>query len=367
MNVVVTGADGFVGKNLCLKLSELGFSNIAKITRDTSKQEIQTYLEHADFVYHLAGVNRPQQDSEFEEGNSTFTQFITYELAKNGKRTPIVLSSSTHVERDNAYGRSKLAAEKHVTEYGEKTGASYFIYRLTNVFGKWSRPNYNSAVATFCYNIANNLDIVVNDPSAPLTLVYIDDVCQEMASLIGSECDSGFQAVHPEYPTTVGEVAELLKNFKRSRETLVVEHVGQGLPRVLYATYLSFLEPQNFSYDIKHYEDERGLFCEFLKTKESGQISFFTAHKGVVRGGHYHHTKNEKFLVVKGKALFRFKHRLTGEYYELAVDARQGQVVETVPGWSHDVVNLDEEELIVMLWANEIFDRDNPDTIMDKL
>ncbi|MFA0563445.1 NAD-dependent epimerase/dehydratase family protein [Vibrio sp. 10N.222.51.C8] len=367
MNIVVTGAQGFIGKNLCVMLSEKGYDSVIQIDRDTSQEKIKQALESADFVYHLAGINRPTDESEFTTGNADFTKFVVNELKANGRNTPIMLSSSIQASLDNAYGASKAQAEALVADYGKDTGAGTFIYRFPNVFGKWCRPNYNSFVATFCHNIVNGIDIHIHDPSAPVTLVYIDDVCQALIALLEDGVECGLKQVPVEYNTTVGEIANLLNAFKESRDNLVIEHVGTGLTRALYSTYLSYFEPSKFHYTLPKYGDERGVFCEMLKTKESGQFSFFTAHKGITRGGHYHHSKNEKFLVIKGKALFKFEHIITGERHELTVGSDEATVVETVPGWSHDVTNIGEEELIVMLWANEVFDREAPDTVAKPL
>ncbi|WP_354623233.1 NAD-dependent epimerase/dehydratase family protein [Psychromonas sp. MME2] len=308
-----------------------------------------------------------KDDSEFQEGNAHLTTFIVDELRKAGKRTPIMVSSSIQAEHDNPYGTSKAQAEQALVEYSSETAADYYIYRFPNVFGKWCRPNYNSFVATFCHNIVNDIEITIDNPEAPVTLVYIDDVCAELVSLLSSKKETGLNFVKPEYPTTVGDVAKQLRAFKASRENLVTENVGTGLTRTLYSTYLSYFSPSQFSYTVPSYGDERGVFCEMLKTKESGQFSFFTAHPGITRGGHYHHSKNEKFLVIKGKALFKFEQIITGERYELVVDAIRPEIVETVPGWSHDVTNVGCDELVVMLWANEIFDREAPDTIAKPL
>lgn len=362
MKIVVTGAKGFIGKNLCIMLREHGYQDVVEIDRETSQEMLATHLNEADFVYHLAGINRPKDDAEFQLGNADLTCFITEKLKQSNKIVPLVVSSSTQAERDNAYGQSKLIAEQAVEQYGISTGADYFIYRFPNVFGKWCKPNYNSFVATFCYNTLNDLDITINDPSAPVNLVYIDDVCASLIALINSDSGSGYKSILPSYSTTVGEVANLLRSFKESRNNLVTENVGIGLTRALYSTYLSYMSPDQFSYAIPSYGDERGVFSEMLKTKEAGQFSFFTAHPGITRGGHYHHSKNEKFLVLKGKALFKFEHIGSGERYELQTDSSSPRIVETVPGWSHDITNIGDEEMIVMLWANEIFDREAPDT-----
>lgn len=367
MNIVVTGAKGFIGKNLCVMLSEKGYDSVTPIDRDSAQTEIERALSDADFVYHLAGINRPQDESEFTTGNTDFTEFVVNQLKANGRNTSIMLSSSIQATLDNAYGFSKAQAETLVSDYGSETDSGAYIYRFPNVFGKWCRPNYNSFVATFCYNIVNDMDINIHNPSAPVTLVYIDDVCKALIGLLDGGEDSGFKQVPVEYNTTVGHVADLLLAFRDSRNNLVTEHVGNGLTRALYSTYLSYFEPSKFHYTLPKYVDERGVFCEMLKTKESGQFSFFTAHKGITRGGHYHHSKNEKFLVIKGKALFKFEHIVTGERYELTVNSEEATVVETVPGWTHAVTNVGDDELIVMLWANEVFDRDAPDTIAKPL
>jgi UDP-2-acetamido-2,6-beta-L-arabino-hexul-4-ose reductase len=367
MKILITGAKGFIGKNLSLFLKEQGKYIVTEVDRDTSENELNDALANADFVFHLAGVNRPKNDSEFKEGNAKLTSYIVKALKAYGRQVPLMISSSTQVLSDNAYGTSKAEAEKLVEAYGHETGSPYFIYRFPNVFGKWCRPNYNSFVATFCHNILNNIEINIHDPKAPVTLIYIDDVCKCLMALLDGKTASGIVKVTPEYPTTVGFVADTLKGFKGSRESLITENVGVGLERALYSTFLSYMEPSQFSYTIPSYGDERGVFSEVLKTKQSGQFSFFTAHPGITRGGHYHHTKNEKFLVIKGQALFKFEHVITGERYELTVNSETPEVVETVPGWSHDVTNVGSEELIVMLWANEIFDREAPDTIAKPL
>ncbi|ENG2092079.1 NAD-dependent epimerase/dehydratase family protein [Morganella morganii] len=367
MKIVVTGAKGFIGKNLCIMLKEAGYSNIIEVDRNTARSDLTSILSEADFIYHLAGINRAKSEYDFIEGNIDLTYFITEQLAALNRKVPLVFSSSTQALQNNPYGKSKRSAELIIEQYGINTGSPYYIYQFPNVFGKWCRPNYNSFIATFCYNKLNDLAITINDPTAQVTLVYIDDVCRHLISHLRKSCKNGFQNVTPNYSTTVGEVANILDSFKKSRDTLVIEDVGIGLTRALYSTYLSYMSPKQFSYGVPKYSDERGVFTEMLKTKQSGQFSFFTALPGVMRGGHYHHSKNEKFLVLKGKALFKFENISTGERYELLVDCCSSRVVETVPGWSHNITNIGEDEMIVMLWANEIFDRNAPDTYFHPL
>lgn len=364
MRIVVTGASGFIGKNLCVMLAENNYKNVIKIGRNTSKKELARILKGADFVYHLAGVNRSTVDNEFKIGNIDLTNFIVDCLSRTRRNIPLMISSSTQAGNKNLYGKSKLETEKAVTQYSQSTGSNGYIYRLPNVFGKWCKPNYNSFVATFCNNVMNELPIDIHDSKAQVTLVYIDDVCQSLIELLKGKAANGFHSVTPKYETTVGEVASLLYAFKNSRDNMVTEAVGLGLTRALYSTYLSYMRPEQFSYFIPSYSDERGVFSEMLKTKDSGQFSFFTALPSVTRGGHYHHSKNEKFLVLKGKSRFRFQHIVTGERYELFTDSENFQIVETVPGWSHDITNIGDEEMVVMLWANEVFNRDNPDTFL---
>ncbi|RPA38315.1 UDP-2-acetamido-2,6-beta-L-arabino-hexul-4-ose reductase [Shewanella frigidimarina] len=369
MNILVTGAAGFIGRNLCVFLQEAGFDNIEKITLEDSEDGIAEKVNAADFIFHLAGINRPENDEEFKKGNTDLTQNIIDTLVKNGRKTPILLTSSIQAELSNPYGASKAGAEQAVSAYSQVTGAATYIYRLPNVFGKWSRPNYNSAVATFCYNTINDLPITIHNPDSALSLVYIDDVCQSFVSMLTSTPDvtEQYRFVQPVYETTVGDVVSLLTEFKESRESMVSAKVGEGFIRALYSTYVSHLAPDQFSYSVTRHSDERGTFVEMLKTKDSGQFSFFTAHVGITRGGHYHHTKTEKFLVINGRALFKFRHITSGESYELVVVGEESRIVETVPGWSHDITNIGDNELVVMLWANEIFDRENPDTVNFKV
>lgn len=367
MRVLVTGASGFIGKNLLVQLRERGIEFIP-FTHGMSHDELAAALSEAHFVFHIAGVNRPKNPAEFAEGNITLTRQICDLIRASGRPLPVLYTSSTQAGLDNQYGASKLAAEEALVSLEGDTGSPVYLYRLPNVFGKWSRPNYNSAVATFCFNIANDLPIQIHDPSSLIRLAYIDDV---IASFLGflNERPGGVvrPEVEPVYSITVGELAEQIRLFKASRESKITEAVGSGLKRALYATYLSFLRPDQFVYPLVVHADRRGRFVEMVKTKDSGQVSFFTAHPGVTRGGHYHHSKNEKFLVIQGKARFGFRHLVTGEACELFTTDQKPEVVDTVPGWAHDITNVGDNEMIVMLWSNEIYDPKFPDTIVSNM
>ena len=363
MNILVTGSNGFIAKNLIQYFSEYPQIKILTFNKDSTLIDLEESILHADWIIHLAGVNRPLMESEFIVGNISITQKIADILQKNKKLTPIIFSSSIQVEYDNLYGQSKLAGEHVLLDLMQKQGNPIYICRLANVFGKWSRPNYNSAVATFCYNIANDLPVSIHNENSIIRLIYIDDVIETFWNIIQNHTEvKSIFTIEPEYQIKVGDLVKTIENFKNSRYTLVTEEVGTGLIRALYSTYLSFLNVNQFDYNIPKYEDERGIFVEMLKTKDSGQFSYFTAHPAVTRGGHYHHSKTEKFLVIKGTALFKFKHIISQEYYQLKVSGENPQIVETIPGWTHDITNIGDNELIVMLWANEIFDREKPDT-----
>lgn len=362
MKILITGADGFMGKNFTHFLSKKENVEVLSLTRATSEDDFGNAVLQADWILHLAGVNRPKDDKEFVEGNVDLTQQIIDLLIQHNKKTPIIFASSIQADRDNPYGLSKKGAEDVLKGLATKQGNLVFLCRLANVFGKWSRPNYNSAVATFCHNIANDLPIDIHAADAVIRLVYIDDVMESFWQMIqGKPTDETFY-IEPEYQITVGKLAEQIRAFKDSRQTMITEKVGEGLTRALYSTYLSFLQPNQFDYTVPKHGDERGVFVEMLKTKDSGQFSYFTAHPGITRGGHYHHTKTEKFLVIKGRALFKFKNLATDEFYQLETTGDNPTIVETVPGWTHDITNIGDNEMIVMLWANEIFDREKPDT-----
>jgi len=359
MNVLITGADGFIGKNLLVHLQELKDVVVVTFTRDDDVASLPAKVAGADFIFHLAGINRPQDPKEFTSGNVDLTRALADAVRATGRSVPILYTSSTQAALDNVYGASKRGAEEVLQDLHAQTGSPVHLFRLPNVFGKWARSNYNSAVATFCYNIARDLPIQINDPQARVSLVYIDDVVRCFLQVMRGE---RIDQVEPQYDVSVGEIAAHLQAFRDSRKNLITEPVGTGFIRALYSTYVSYLPQDRFTYEVPKYGDERGVFVEMLKTGDSGQFSYFTAHPGVTRGGHYHHTKTEKFLVIKGQANFRFRHMVTGEFYELQTAGDKPVIVETVPGWTHDITNVGDEEMVVMLWANEIFDREHPDT-----
>lgn len=360
--IAVSGADGFIGQNLRLRLSELG-DRVLPLTRASTRDDWFVAVAQADGVVHLAGANRPADPGEFAAVNQGSARLLTEALAAAGRAVPVIYASSIRAEGDDDYGRSKRAGEDLLRAHGETGAASVHIFRLPNVFGKWARPNYNSAVATFCHNVARDLPITIHDPAAPLSLIYIDDVIDLFLAALNSEIGGGFAEVGPVYLTTVGEVAATIRGFRDDRAGNMIDAVGTGLTRALYATYVAALPQSDFSYPIVSHRDPRGAFSEMLKTRTAGQFSYFTALPGVTRGGHYHHTKTEKFLIVHGRARFRFRHMVTGETCTITTDADTPQIVETIPGWAHDVTNVGEEVMISLLWANELFDRARPDTI----
>lgn len=368
--VLITGVNGFVGKNLQLHLAERKDVQVLGFTRESDVAQLPGLLKEVDFVFHLAGVNRPKDPHEFATGNAEMTQILCRAVGavaeETGRKIPVVCTSSTQAALDNPYGQSKRTAEDALFALQRSVGVPVHVFRLPNVFGKWCKPNYNSAVATFCHNIARDLPIQVNDPAVSLTLVYVDDVVERFMQLMdGADAmvdADGFAAVTPQYTTTVGQLAAQIQAFKDSRGTLMTERVGTGWVRALYATYVSYLPVESFTYTVPQHGDPRGVFVEMLKTPDCGQFSFFTAHPGVTRGGHYHHTKTEKFLVIKGQARFKFRHMQTGQAHELVTSGDKAEIVETVPGWTHDITNIGSDEMIVMLWANEVFNRARPDT-----
>lgn len=359
MKVLVTGANGFIGKNLYAELENLGYQ-IYKYTKESDIEDLDLYTKNCDFVFHLAGSNRPVNNDEFKQVNTQLTQKLFDLLAKNGNSSPVVLSSSIQADKDNHYGVSKRLAEEAALASLNKV----FIFRLPNVFGKWSKPNYNTVVATFCHNIARDIPININDKDALLNLVYIDDLIKDFIKLLKehNNQNSGYRNVSKSYEVTLGEMAELIYSFKSSRQTLKIANMYDEFSKKLYSTYLSFLPEDKFSYPLKMNVDNRGSFTEFLKLNEYGQVSVNISKPNIVKGNHWHHTKNEKFLVVAGKGVVRFRNIFTENIIEYFVGAEKLEVIDIPVGYTHNIENLGDTDMVTIMWANEYLDKNNPDT-----
>ena len=363
MKVLITGSDGFIAKNLIEYLNRIDNIELFLFNKKTSIEELEDYIKEVDFIFHLAGVNRPKDINEFYKGNRELTQIIVDLIEKNNKKIPMLFSSSIQVGNGSDYAKSKEEAEKIIKDYSQQNQVECFIYRLPNVFGKWAKPNYNSVIATWCYNITRDLDIYVDDENKKLKLVYIGDVVHSFAErLFRSSDNSLYCKVDIVYERSLGEIKELLYKFKESRETLLIPKVGEGFERVLYATYLSYLPEDKFSYKLKGHKDIRGTFYEVLKTIDSGQISVSTTKPGVTRGNHYHNTKSEKFLVLKGKALIELRNIFSNKVIKYYVSGEELEVVEMIPGYTHNITNIGDEEMILLIWASENYDSKKPDT-----
>lgn len=375
MKILVTGAKGFIGKNLIAELHNIrdGKTKRYPITQpleimpydtDSNPDELEMYCKQADFVFHLAGVNRPENPEEFMKGNFGFTSVLLDKLKFYNNTCPVMISSSTQAVLDNPYGLSKKAGEQLIVDYASQTGAKIFIYRFPNVFGKWSRPNYNSAIATFCHNIAHNLPIQVNDPEVTLRLVYIDDVINELISnLLGKENRNGeFCEVSEVYTIKLGKIVDLLYSFKATRDNRSVPDMSDPFIKKLYATYTSFLPENEFSYPLKMNVDQRGSFTEIFRTADRGQFSVNISKPGVVKGQHWHHTKSEKFCVVSGRGVIRFRKIDSEEVLEYFVSGDKIEVVDIPVGYTHNIENLGDTDLVTFMWCNELFDSERPDT-----
>lgn len=363
MKVLITGSDGFIAKNLIEYLSRIDNIELFLFQKEKIIKDLEKYIEEVDFIFHLAGVNRPKNSNEYYKGNIELTELIINLIEKNNKKIPILFSSSIQVGNGSDYAKSKEKAEKIIKEYSKKNQVNCFIYRLPNVFGKWARPNYNSVIVTWCYNIARDLEIYVDDKNKKLKLVYIDDVVYYFSEkLFRSNNNYLYCEVNPIYEKTLGEILDLLYEFKKSRKSLLIPRVGQSFERILYATYLSYLPKDKFSYKLKGHEDDRGTFYEILKTIDSGQISVSITKPGITRGNHYHNTKNEKFLVIRGKALIELRNIFSKEVIKYEVSDEELKIVEMIPGYTHNITNIGDDEMILLIWANENFDSNNSDT-----
>lgn len=363
MKILVTGAKGFIGRNLIAYLKTKENIEIIEYDIDNSIEEMESYISSVDFIYHLAGVNRPQTTEEFYQGNRDLTNNIINLLQKKKLHIPFLYTSSIQATKDNDYGKSKKEAEAIINQYGKDSPV--YLYRLHNVFGKWCRPNYNSVIATFCYNISHDLDITINDPNAILELIYIDDIIKEFAKLLeGNIPDKTDECyyISPVYKKQLGEIANLIKTFKNNMTSISVPQTGDDFIKKLFATYVSYIDIDKMSILGKMNVDERGSFTELAHTTESGQFSVSISKPGVIRGNHYHHTKMERFIVVKGKADISFRHIEKDEIYTYHVDDTKLEIITIPPGYTHRIENTGTDEMILFLWCNEIFDKDNPDT-----
>lgn len=369
MKILITGSKGFVGRNLISELRNRGYSELLEYDIDTGKEQLAAYCKECDFVFHLAGVNRPENTEEFMQGNFGFTSFLLNLLEKENNTAPVLITSSTQALLDNPYGKSKKAGEELLLDYSRRTGAKTLIYRLPNVFGKWCRPNYNSAVATFCHNRAHDLPITINDPNVMLNLVYIDDVTEEFISAIeGSEHRDGEYCFVPfTYTVRLGDIADKIESFREMRKNLSVPDLSDTFEKKLYSTYLSYLPKDEFAYPLKMNVDERGSFTEIIRTSDRGQFSVNISKPGITKGNHWHHTKNEKFVVVSGKALIQFRKIGTEEVIDYHVSGENIRVVDIPPGYTHNIINEGDTDLITFMWANEAFDPNKPDTYFEKV
>ncbi len=382
--VLITGAKGFIGKNLVATLKLIKDIDVKTFDIEDNDETLETYLKEVDFIFHLAGINRPKSDEEFTVGNVGLTQKIINKLEELNKNTPILITSSIQAELNNAYGISKKQAEESLIEYSKKNSAKTYIFRLPNVFGKWCRPNYNSVVATFCSNIANSLEITINDESKELELVYIDDVVKEFISAMEAYVEANeeveesleeiaaakeldilnqcYYKIPVSFKVTLGEIARKIYGFKESRKNLMVPNLEDDFTKNLYSTYLSYLPVDKFSYPLKMNVDQRGSFTEFLKSSDRGQVSINISKPGITKGNHWHHTKNEKFLVVSGQGVIQFRKIDSEEIIEYKVSGEKLEVVDIPVGYTHNIINTGETDMVTVMWVNEIFNPEKPDT-----
>lgn len=366
MNVLITGANGFIGKNLFVYLQKQDDINIFTFDKENSVEELEEYIKNSDFIFHLAGVNRPTKVSEFYEGNTDLSKTLVDLLNKYKKNIPLVFTSSIQAELDNDYGKSKKAAE----DYLRKNYNNAILFRLHNVFGKWCKPNYNSVVATFCYNISHNIDITINDPDKEIELIYIDDICERFIKLLNNFNlldRKNINYISKRKIIKLKELSQLLYSFKDSMNSIYVPETGDEFTKKLFATYVSYLPLEDMEYSLTEHIDERGGFCELVKTLSSGQFSISFSKPGVFRGNHYHHTKMERFIVARGQAKITFRNILTNEKKEYYVDGNKLKIVTIPVGYTHKIENIGNDEMILIMWCNEIFDKNHPDTYAEEV
>lgn len=369
MKILVTGSKGFVGKNLVAELNSKDYE-VLTFDRDDNLESLDAHCEVADFVVHLAGVNRTTNEQEFFDGNEGLTKTITNLLQKHDNKATVLISSSIQANKDNHYGKSKLAGELALHDHSLVNNSDFYNYRFTNLFGKWSRPNYNSVIATWCHNISRGLPLEMNDPSHEIEFTYIDDVVNEIVNAINGKPtldEDGSCVVKPSYVVSLQEVYDLLHKFKDSRENLFVPNMTVGFETKLYSTYLSFLPEDQFSYPLKMNVDNRGSFTEFIKTDDRGQVSINVSKPGITKGEHWHHSKNEKFLVVSGRGVINLRNIFDEKIISYEVSGDDLIVVDIPTGYTHNIVNVGDTDMVTVMWVNEPFNADNPDTYFLKV
>lgn len=370
MNILVTGSDGFIGKNLLMKLRENKKFTIYECDKETDRLKLEKYCKEAEFVYHLAGINRTDNEEDFMKVNYGFTLDLLDLLSKYNNRCPLMFSSSIQADYSNTYGKSKKAAEDIIIDYSDKNRTNVYIYRLPNVFGKWCKPNYNSVVATFCHNITRNLPIKVDEPEKVLKLIYIDDLINELIRLPNSTdsySDNNFYDIKPTYQVSLRKLSDLLYLFKKCGSNGYIPDLGDEFTKKLYSTYLSYLPEDSLSYKLRMHCDDRGSFTEFLKSHDNGQISINVIKPGITKGNHYHHTKAEKFLIVSGRGVIRLKDVISGNVLEYFLSSDNMEVIEIPSGYAHNIENLGDRDLVVIIWCNEVFNKDNLDTYIEEI
>jgi len=370
MNILITGSDGFIGKNLIADLKRYEQYKLLKYDINNTREELTDYIKQADFIIHLAGVNRPKDDSEFIYGSKELTKEIIQIMKDNDKSIPLLITSSIQADKDNAYGLSKKAAEEAVFNWAKETNNKAYIFRLPNVFGKWCRPNYNSVVATFMHNIANDFPINISDENYNLNLVYIDDIIKEFKLALEEKAhinECGYAYIPITHSITLGKLADIIYSFKKSRDDLSISDMSDELVKKLYSTYLSYLPTNDFNYLLRMNVDNRGSFTEFIRTKDRGQISINILKPGIIKGNHWHHTKNEKFLVVSGNGVIKFRNITDSKIIEYNVSGDKLEVVDIPAGYTHNIENKGTADMVTIMWSNECFDPNNPDTYFEEV
>ena len=365
MNILVTGSNGFLGKNLIARINATGLGDVLSFDLPDTDEQLERQLKKADIIVHLAGVNRPQEQSEFYTGNSDLTETIVRLLESNNNKVPLIFSSTAQVSNGSDYAVSKEMAEKTLLEFEKRTGSKVYIYRFPGIFGKWSRPNYNTVVATFCHNIARGLPIEVRDPDFKLTLLYIDDAVNLLIKTLKER--KAAKKIAPLYNVTLGKLAAMIDTFASDEKKLEVSDISDEFTKKLYATYLSFIPENKVSYPLRTHTDARGSFTEFLHLPKHGQVSINVSKAGITKGEHWHDTKHEKFLVVTGQGVIRQRMLGSSEIIEHYVSGEQLKVVEILPGYTHNISNLGDTDMVTIMWASEMFDESNPDTFYEKV